>query len=159
MTPPTVVYSSRTTNWPVIAAGLAGGVALALLGRPWSGPWPGMLVPVAIVLTVLLVGLATSTSLRVTTGPKGVHVRCGVFGWPHFTYPRGRIAAYDAVTVSAWRNWNYGVSWTPRGGWVFVLRSGPALQLTLVDGRRVTVGVTDPQAAAAALAGQLVGDR
>lgn len=151
MTGTTVVYSGRTTNWPVIGAALAGGVALAVFGRPWSGPWPGMLVPIVIALGVLVLSLVTSTSLRVTTGPRGVQVRCGVFGWPRFAYPRERISAGAIVAVSLWRTWNCGVSWTPRGGWAFLLRSGPAMRLTLTNGRRVTVGVTDPQAALDAL--------
>ena len=92
MTGTTLVYSGRTTNWPVIAAAVAGGLALALFGRPWAGPWPGMLGPIAIALVALVVGLVTSTSLRVTTGPRGLQVRCGVFGWPRFAYPRERIS-------------------------------------------------------------------
>ncbi len=151
MTETTLVYSGRTTNWPVLAAALAGGLALGLFGRPWDGPWPGMLGPIAIVVVILVVAVATSTSLRVTTGPRGVQVRCGVFGLPRFTYPRERIAAGEVVTVSIWDTWNWGLNWTPRGGWTFVLRSGPALRLTLTNGRRVTVGVADPQAALTAL--------
>ena len=61
------------------------------------------------------------------------------------------------MTVSIWRTWNCGVSWTPRGGWVFVLRSGPALRLTLTNGRHVTVGVTDAHAALNALGLDLTG--
>ena len=147
----TVVYSGRTTNWPVIAVAAAGGIALVVLGRPWDGPWPGMLVPLAVAAIALAVGLVTSTSLRVTTGPRGVQVRCGVFGWPRFAYPREGISAVETVDLSIWRTWNCGINWTRRGGWMFVLRSGPALRLTLTDGRRVTVGVADPQSATAAL--------
>ncbi len=108
-------------------------------------------MPLVIVLIALALGLMTSTSLRVTTGPQGVHVRCGVFGWPRFAYSRERISGGEVVAVSIWRTWNAGVNWTPRGGWAFVLRSGPALRLTLTNGRRVTVGVPDPQAALTAL--------
>jgi hypothetical protein len=93
----------------------------------------------------------TSTSLRVTSGPRGVQVRCGVFGWPRLTYPRERISGAEIVIVSIWRMWNSGVNWTPRGGWTFVLRSGSAVRFTLTSGRRVTVGVTDPQAVLATL--------
>lgn len=143
----TVVYSGRMTNWPLIALAVVGGLALAAFGRPWAGPWPGMVVPLAIFLVVLTVGLVTSTSLRVTAGPRGVQVHCGVFGWPRFTYSRERISGVDIVAVSIWHTWN----WTPSGGWQFVLRSGPALRLALSTGRRVTIGVTDAQAALAAL--------
>ena len=151
MTGPTLVYSGRTTNWPVVAVALAGGLPLGLFGRPWAGPWPGMLGPIAVALVALVLGLVTSTSLRVTTGPRGVQVRCGVFGWPRFAYPRERISGGEIVAVSIWRSWNWGINWTPRGGPAFYLRSGPALRLTLTNGRRVTVGVTDPQLALDAL--------
>jgi hypothetical protein len=132
MTGPTSVYSGRTTNWPVIAVAVVGGLALVGFGRPWAGPWPGMLGPLALVVAALALGLVTSTSLRVTTGPRGVQIRCGVFGWPRFVYPRERIAAAEVVAVSIWHSWNAGINWTPRGGWV-------------------TVGVTDPDVARAAL--------
>jgi hypothetical protein len=157
MTGTTLVYSGRTTNWPMIATAAAGGLALALFGRPWAGPWPGMIGPLVIALGVLVLGLVTSTSLRVTTGPRGVQVRCGVFGWPRFGYPRERISGGEIVTVSIWQTWSGGINWTPRGGWVFVLRSGPALRLTLTNGRRVTIGIADPQAALAALGRTVTG--
>jgi len=151
MTGTTLVYSGRTTNWPVVVAALAGGLALVVFGRPWAGPWPGMLAPLAFVLVALALGLVTSTSMRVTTGPRGVQVRCGVFGWPRFTYPREHIVRGEITSISLWRTWNCGMTWTPRSGWTFVLRSGPAVRFTLTNGRQVTVGVTDPRAALAAL--------
>lgn len=143
----TVVYSARMTNWPLIVSSVIAGLALALFGRPWAGPWPGMVVPILIFFVLLTVGLVTSTSLRVTAGPRGVQLYCGVFGWPRFTYSRERITRVDVVTVSIWHTWN----WTPRGGWQFVIRSGPALRLALGSGRKVTIGVTDAEAALAAL--------
>lgn len=151
MTGTMLVYSGRTTNWPVIAVAVAGGLALVVFGRPWAGPWPGMIGPLAIALVALVAVLVTSTSLRVTTGPLGAHIRCGVLGWPRFTFPRERIAHGEIVTVSIWRSWTWGINWTPRGGWAFFLRSGPAVRLTLTNGRQVTIGVTDPSAALAAL--------
>jgi hypothetical protein len=51
------------------------------------------------------------------------------------------------VAVSIWTSWN----WTPRGGWQFFIRSGPALRLALSNGRKVTIGVTDATAALVAL--------
>jgi hypothetical protein len=151
MNTPTMVYSGRTTNWPLIAAAGAGGLALMLLGRPWAGPWPGMIVPLVIVAGIVILTLMTSTSLRVTTGPRGVNVRWGALGWPRFAYPREQISRGEIVTVSIWRTWNSGISWSPRAGWTFVLRSGPAVRLTLINGRHVTIGVHDPRAALTAL--------
>jgi hypothetical protein len=152
VTKATLVYSGRTTNWPLVGVGIAGFAGLVVMGRPWAGPWPGMAVPLAITLVLAAVGFSTSTSLRVTTGPNGVHVRCGALGWPRFSYPAERIAAVEIVTVTPWKSWDYGLVWTRAGGWNFVLRSGAALRLTLTNGRHATVGVNDPQAAVAALA-------
>jgi hypothetical protein len=146
-----LVYTGRTTNWPLIGLWVAALVGLVVVGRPWAGPWPGMVVPLAIAFVLAAGGLMTSTSLRVTTGPRGVHVRCGAIGWPRFNYPQERVAAVDIVTVSRWKSWEYGLVWTRSGGWNFVLRTGPALRLTLTNGRLVTVGVNDPQAATTAL--------
>src|SRR5690349_21258864 len=151
MSEPTLVYSGRMTNWPLMAAGVVAAVALIVLGRPWDGPWPGMIVPLVVTLGLFALCALTSTSLRVTTGPRGVQVRWGVFGWPSFDYPPDRVAEVDVVTVSPWTTWEYGTLWTPRGGWSFVMRSGPALRLTLTNGRCVTVGVVDPEAALTAL--------
>jgi len=152
-----LVYSGRMTNWPLIVVAMAAFAALVVMGRPWAGPWPGMAVPIAIALVLAAGGLATSTSFRVTTGPKGVQVRCGAIGWPRFSYPAERIAAVDIVTVTPWKSWDYGLVWTRAGGWNFVLRSGPALRLTLTNGRHATVGVNDPQSALAALAVSEIG--
>ena len=151
MTGTTVVYSNRTTNWPVVFGLVAGAVALALFGRPWAGPWPGMLGPIAFFVLLLGLVLLTVTSLRVTAGSRGVQVRCGPFGWPRFDYPRELIATAEVVPISIWSSWNWGLNWSPRTGWVFALRSGRALRLTLTSGRRVTVGVADAPAALAAL--------
>lgn len=151
MNEPTLVYTGRTTNWPLIGVGVAAFAALVTLGRPWDEPWPGMAVLLAVTFGVFGIVVMTCTSLRVTTGPRGVQVRWGVFGWPGRTYPQEQIAAVEVAEVSPWKSWDYGTVWTPRGGWSFVLRSGPALRLTLTNQRRVTVGVEDPQAALAAL--------
>ena len=151
MTGTMVVYSDRTTNWPVIAVAVTGGLALVVFGRPWDGPWPGMIGPLAIAFVALVAGLVTSSSMRVTTGPLGVHVRCGVLGLPHFVFARQRITHAEPVAASIWRSWTWGINWTPREGWTFLLRSGPAVRLTLTNGRHVTIGVTDQSAAISAL--------
>lgn len=133
------------------AAGVAAFVVLVVLGRPWDGPSPGMIGPLGVSLVLFALCAVMSTGLRVTTGPRGVQVRWGAFGWPRFDYPPEWIAEVDIVTVSPWTTWEYGILWTPRGGWSFVMRSGPALRLTLTNGRHVTFGVVDPQAVLTAL--------
>jgi len=145
------VYSGRVTNWPLIALMFALTAGLLVNGKVWRGPWPGMLVPAAILALSLAVVVLTTTSLRVTTGPRGVDVRFGPFGLPRFRYARNRIAHAELIDVSIWAVGGWGVHWTPRRGLLLVLRSGPALRLVLTNGRRVTVGVTDPAAALAAL--------
>lgn len=145
------VYSGRVTNWPLIVLMVGLAAALVVNGEVWRGPWPGMLVPAAILGLSLALVVLTTTSLRVTAGPRGVQVRFGPFGLPRFRYARDRIARAEPVDVSLWAVGGWGVHWTPRRGLLLVLRSGPALRLVLTSGRRVTIGVTDPAAALAAL--------
>ena len=48
--------------------------------------------------------------------------------------------------------WAWGISWSPRLGLMLTLRTGPAMQLTLANGRRVTISTPDPDVAVAVIA-------
>jgi hypothetical protein len=76
-------------------------------------------------------------------------VHCGVLGWPRWRYPLAAIEHAEIVSVPAWRVSSH-FWWTPQRT-SFVVRKGPALQLTLRNGRTVRVTVPDPYAAVAAL--------
>ena len=141
--PARFVYTGRTTNWFVLVLGVLLLVPL-LLG---SKEGLGVAVVWAIAIAALLVG--TGSSLRTSAGPSGVTVHFGVFGWPRFRYPVGRIAAADVVHVPG--QWSWGPWWTPSRGLLLTLSEGPALRLTLTNGRKVTIGTPDPSSAVQAL--------
>ncbi len=148
----THVHSDRATNWPAQAVGAALMVPLAVMAVPAIGAWASarFLVPVLLMLAVIAFNLATASSMRTLVGPRGVLVSFGVFGWPRFRYPLERIASARVVTIPS-AMWMWGIWWTPWGGLRLTLRGGPALELTLTNGRRVTVSADDPQAAVAAI--------
>jgi hypothetical protein len=146
------VYTGRSTNWPVLVAMCALLVPLIVLAAGDGGSWlaPDLLAPLAVILVAVVLAVLMTTSVRATAGPRGVTVHFGVFGWPRLRYPLHRILRADVVDVPA-SHWTWGVHWTPRRGTMLTLCGGPALRLTLVSGRTVTISTPDPAAAAAAV--------
>jgi hypothetical protein len=145
------VYSSHSTNWPVLGVTVALAVPIAAFSRPPEGAPPlSQWAPSLLVLLVLvIVGVATATSLRVTVGPTGVTARFGTLRLPRFHYPVATISSARAGVIRPWAT--PGIFWTHRDGLRLALRSGPALRLTLTNGRRITVGVDDAGPALQAL--------
>jgi len=150
---PRTVLTDRITNWPMLWLTLALLVPLFALAGPSKGDWnePGFLVPLAVIILAALVNVLTLSSLRTTAGPHGLAVHYGVLGWPRFRYPPQRIRSVMPTRVSA-SVWSWGILWTPRDGLRLTLRSGPAVDLVLVNGRRVTVSVRDAEQVVAVLA-------
>ena len=148
-----VIYTGRATNWPAIWLSTALVVPLVAMGVGSDGSWlaAGFLVPLAIVVLAIIVNLLTASSVRAIAGTNGVTVHFGVFGWPRFRYPISRIRSAEAVTIPSSR-WAWGIYWSPRLGLMLTLRTGPALQLTLTNGRRVTISTPDPDVAVAVIA-------
>lgn len=145
---PHTVYTGRSTNWLMIVLTTALVVPLAWGALQGKGSWTatGVLIPLGIVVVAAAVNLLTATSVRATAGPNGVLVSFGAFGWPRFRYAIDRIERADAITVPS-SQWGWGIYWSPRKGLMLTLRTGPALRLTLTNGRKVTVSTPDPQAA------------
>lgn len=137
------VYTGRTTNWFVLV------VAVLLLVPLLVGSQEGLAVSAlfAVAATAALIG--TGSSLRTTAGPAGVTVHFGALGWPRFRYSRERIAGAAVVDVPG--QWSWGPWWTPTHGLQLTLSQGPALRLTLTNGRKVTIGTPNPEAAIEAL--------
>jgi hypothetical protein len=77
-------------------------------------------------------------------------VHFGVFGWPRFRYPISRIQHAEAIEIPSSR-WACGIYWSPRRGLMLTLRTGPALRLSLITGRKVTISTPHPDAAVNAL--------
>ena len=150
----THVITSRATSWLAVLLSAVLVVPLFVMGAGSKGSWtaPDFAVPVGIALVAVLINVVAATSVRTFAGPNGVTVHCGVFGWPRFHYPLERIAHAEATNIAAWRAAAWGAYWSPRQGLMLTLRPGPALALTLTDGRRVTVSTPEPQRVAALLA-------
>lgn len=147
---PMTIYSSHTSNWPMLAFTVALGVPLVVMGLSSNGSATAGLIPLVLVVLLLVADALTVTSLRVTIGENGVATHFGVFGWPRYRVAADRIACAEGVVISP-RSAAFGVFWTPRDGLRLTLRPGPALRLTLISGRRVTINVQDADAAIAAL--------
>jgi hypothetical protein len=144
------IYSGRSTNWLIICLTIAVVLPILPMAVGSKGSWSSadFLIPLLIVVTLAAANLLTATSLRTTAGPNGITVHCGVLGWPRFRYPMHRIQHVEAVEVS---QWSWGMYWSPRRGLMLTLRNGPALRITLTNGRKVTVSTPQPQAAVLAI--------
>jgi hypothetical protein len=103
----------------------------------------------------LLLGLGAIAFLWVRVGVDldGVTVRCGAGGVPRARFRLADVAGASRAEVStqAWGGWGYRIRRAGRER-AYVIRGGPALVLSLCDGRSVTVTVDDPDGAVAAIA-------
>lgn len=145
----TTVYTGRETNW--LSVVLSGILLVPLVGMGLSsGSSPNT---AALVVTLALVGLSaeviTASDVRVTCGPQGVAVHWGFVGWPRARYALDDIRDAQVVEIPWWAV-SYGFWWTPKRT-VCTVRSGPALQLRLLNGRTVTITVPDSHEAVAAV--------
>jgi hypothetical protein len=129
--------------------------AVLVLGAAGSGTAATRVAPVPRVvlgvLALVLVGLAAATcrvTVRVTEYM--VHITPGVLPFGTQVPLRGiRSATVVHVRSKAWGSW--GVPWVPRRGYAALLRSGPALKLTLTSNRIHLVSIDDPWGAVAAV--------
>lgn len=146
------VYTGRSTNWPMIWLSTALLIPLVAMAKGSGDSWTnaGMFIPLMVVFIVAAINLLTATSVRTVTGPNGVTVYFGVFGWPRFHYPINRVQHAEAVELRS-SVWTWGLYWSPKRGLMLTLRTGPALHLVLTDGRRVTISTPDPAAAILAI--------
>jgi hypothetical protein len=146
------IYSGRSTNWLMICLSIALVLPLLAMATGSKGSWSSVdfLIPLLVVVSAAAVNLLTATSLRTTAGPNGITVHFGVLGWPRFRYPMHRIQHVEAIEVPR-SQWWWGMYWSPRRGLMLTLRTGPALKLTLTNGRKVTISTPQPQAAILAI--------
>ena len=154
MTDPSIhtIYTGRSTNWPLIWLSTALVLPLLVMAKGSDGSWTSVdiVVPFAVIVSAMLVNVATASSVRSTAGANGVTVHFGVFGWPRFRYPISRIQRAEAIEIPSSR-WAWGIYWTPRRGLMLTLRTGPALRLSLITGRKVTISTPHPDAAVNAI--------
>lgn len=148
----TTVYSGRSTSWPMFWLTTAAAAPLLAIGLLSGGPvTAGLALTLAFLLAMLVVNTLTATSVRASAGPSGVIVRFGVLGWPRFAYALDRIEHAEVTRISRWSVLAWGISWLPGSGLRLAMGPGPALLLTLTNGRKVTVSMPDPDAAVATL--------
>lgn len=143
----TTAYTGRATNWTMVV--VSGLLLVPLVGLASSDLDRAFVVVVGLALLGVLAEVVTASDVRVACGSQGVSVHWGALGWPRARYPLDEIEDVSVVQVPWWAV-SFGFWWTP---WrtVCTVRSGPALRLRLRNGRRVTITVPDPAAAAAAV--------
>lgn len=129
-------------RWPyLLAAALVAGAAVGAVMSLW--------ITAGLALAALAV--AAIGSVHVTVGVRGVRATMPT-GWPGVRIPLRRIATARAIDLAPapWGGWGYRGSLAVLGRAAWVLRAGPALELTLEDGRVFAVTVDGaPEAAAA----------
>lgn len=145
-------YTGRSTNWPLIWLSIALVLPLLVMAKGSEGSWTSLdiVVPLAVIVSAVSASVVTASSVRATAGANGVTVHFGVFGWPRFRYPISRIRHAEAIEIPSSR-WGCGIWWSPRRGLMLTLRTGPALRLILITGRKVTISTPHPAAAVTAL--------
>ena len=138
------VWSGRARAVWALPAGavlVAAGALTLALARWWD---PAL---VLLIAGVLMFGF---TSVRVTVATRGVSVAYGVLGLRLTRIPLSRIAAAAAVELRSY-SFGYRGSLLMFGSAAAVLRRGPALRLTLRDGKTFIVTVDDAETGAALL--------
>jgi hypothetical protein len=118
-------------------------------GRTAAGTAAGL-----TAIGVFLTAMATGSVLLVSVATRGVCVSYGVLGLRLTRIPLSRIASAVAVDLRSF-SFGYRGSLLVFGSAAVILRRGPALRLTLRDGKTFVVTVDDA-ATAAALLGDLI---
>ena len=121
----------------LVAAGAVAGTVTA----QWVLVWPLLAVGIALL---------AFTSARVTVAARGVTVGYGALGLRLTRIPLRRIASAAAVEQTAFA-FGYRGSLLLFGAALVAVRRGPALRLTLRDGKLFTVTVDDAATGAALL--------
>lgn len=134
-------------TWPALTgtALLAAGALVGALGGVWV---------IAAALFAGAIATFQLSSVRVTVAARGLTVRYGPLGLRLTSIPLRRIERAEAVELRAF-TFGYRGSLAVFGSAAVILRRGPALALTLRDGKTFTVTVDDA-ATAAALLGDLI---
>jgi hypothetical protein len=138
------VWSGRARAgwaWPAGTLLVAAGALVWALTGQWD---PG------VVLLAAGTPMFGFTSVRVTVGARGVAVGYGVLGLRLTRIPLARIASAAAVELRSF-SFGYRGSLLVFGSAAVILRRGPALRLTLRDGKTFVVTVDDAATGAALL--------
>lgn len=141
-------YWQRSVGNSVVADAFYAATAVALVViTALTGLWWLLVVPAVIIVGAVLMG-----TVRVRIDRTAVTVR-GALPWPRQEIAMADIVRAEVITVHALRDTGgYGrrlaVRGEAKGAWGFVVRSGDAVLVTRVDGRRDFVVVDDAATAA-----------
>ena len=143
------VWTGRAhSRWPFSTWILVAIVVPSAFPDVLHGDLTGLL-PVGVMIVVCLLGF---TSVRVTVAARGVTVGYGVLRLRLTRIRLRRIASAEAVEQEKFGfAFPFAASLLVFGSVSVVLRSGPALRLTLRDGKTFTVSVDDAATGAALL--------
>jgi hypothetical protein len=130
---------------PAGAVLVAAGVLTLALASALPGHWD-----LGVVLLVAGAMMCGFTSVRVTVATRGVSVAYGVLGLRLTRIPLSRIASAAAIELRSF-SFGYRGSLLMFGSAAAILRRGPALRLTLRDGKTFIVTVDDAATGAALL--------
>ncbi|MFB9683305.1 hypothetical protein [Amycolatopsis plumensis] len=136
-------WSGRAVNPAMLWALALIPVAIALL--PTGLPWPTAvwIAFVGFVVTALTYRLSASVDA------KGVTIRFGLLGVPWRHLPLDRIREATTRELSTFGDGGLGLRFNPvTGTTAYKIRGGPALALSLENGRTVLVSVDDPETGA-----------
>lgn len=161
VTPPAVALAqservswSRTVSASPVVFSIVGitmvvalGASLYSLLAAEGGVWTALLG----VLLVVLVA-STTTIWRVSVDRRGLTVR-SVFGWPRVWVPLDAVASVQVVTVNPsadFGGWGFRMAPGRRTG--IIMRAGDGIEVTRTNGKRFVVTVDDAATGAGVLA-------
>lgn len=136
---------------------LISGVILMAIGSQ-SGPRDqlvllGVWLAFGLVLPVLLL------TLRLRTEVTPTHLRAGFVGFPKWRIPLDQVELAEAVKIDPIRDLGgWGIRWKKRFGWVQNVWGEHAVVVTLVDGRRRTLGTREPEELSGAILAGAMGE-
>lgn len=141
-------YRHRQSSFVMSTAALFG--VLAVIASVVASPRPAVFAALALA-AVILIGLTfgfSSFTIEVTGDEIVWFFGPGLW--------RKKIARSEIVSVAAVRNpwwYGYGIHRTPRG-WLYNVGGRDAVEIALVNGRRLRLGTDEPAALVAALGGR-----
>lgn len=103
----------------------------------------GAFAALAFTWGVCAVALAGLGRMTIELRGEALHWSFGYLGWPRWHLALGEIAQIDSGRASAWRG--AGIKGLGKDRLFNVSMGGPALRLTLRDGRIVTLGTPEPE--------------
>jgi hypothetical protein len=148
-----VAWSSAIRATPVVTVVIGAAIALVMAAVIVTVVYAGSPAAIPAAVLVLLVLLAVGTSYwRVTVDRRGFMVR-SVIGWPSVSIPLAGIRSVHVVEVNPTADFGgWGYRWAGHGRSGIVMRSGAAIEVTRVSGKRFVVTADDSPTGAAVLA-------